>query len=288
MPELSGTTLVFGGGGVWGIAWMTGIVAGFSDAGLDVRRARVMVGTSAGSVVGAQLRGPLSTAELFQRQVDPARQTRELTPAPGSLDAMMALGQRAWADQGEKRRAVCQLALDTVTVSPEERRRSVAERLAPQGDAWPAEPLLITAVDASTCELCVFDAGSGISLVDAVTASCAVPGVWPPTPIGGRLYVDGGIWRTAENAHLAEGSASVVVLSPVGRMRPGAGDGLAADVAQLEAAGARVLVISADEASLRTMAGGPLDPATRAPAAHAGRSQAARELDAARSIFAPA
>jgi predicted acylesterase/phospholipase RssA len=50
------TTLVLGGGGVWGVAWMTGLIAGLAEAGVDVRKADCAIGTSAGSVVAALAR----------------------------------------------------------------------------------------------------------------------------------------------------------------------------------------------------------------------------------------
>ena len=41
-----------------------------------------------------------------------------------------------------------------------------------------------------------------VSLEDAVNASCAVPTVYPPIPVGGRVLVDGGV-RSGANADLA-------------------------------------------------------------------------------------
>lgn len=281
-------TLVCGGGGVWGVAWMTGVVLGLAERGLDVREAVALVGTSAGSVISAQLASGLAAETLFERQSDPAKQPREPAPPAGGLQAMMELSQHSWRDGDERVRALCKLGLEAETITPAERRANIAERLGLPGDAWPAKALSLTAVDADSCELTVFDASSGVSLVDAVAASCAIPGVWPPTPINGRRYIDGGLWRTAENAHLAAGSAAVLILSPMGRVvRPGVpvGGGLAADVARLEAQGAKVVVIAADDASLATMAPGPLDPATRQPAAAAGRLQGQREVSAARAVY---
>jgi NTE family protein len=129
-------------------------------------------------------------------------------------------------------------------------------------------------------DLVVFDTQSGIPVVDAVAASCAVPGVWPPAPINGRRYIDGGVWGGAENLQFAHGSSQVLILSPLGAMRPspmGAAERLSADIDQLRASGAQVVMIAADEASRESMALGPLDPASRRPAAEAGRRQAARE-----------
>ena len=67
--------LVLGGGGVAGIAWTTGLLFGLSEHGVDLRTAELIVGTSAGSAVAAQLSSGLSLKDLFDRQVDPARQT---------------------------------------------------------------------------------------------------------------------------------------------------------------------------------------------------------------------
>ena len=58
-----------------------------------------------------------------------------------------------------------------------QRRATVAARLPSQ--RWPQRPMLIVAVDAHTGEPVVFDRHSGVDLVDAVTASCAGPGVPP-------------------------------------------------------------------------------------------------------------
>jgi predicted acylesterase/phospholipase RssA len=77
---MSYRALVLGGGGVAGIAWMTGLIFGLSEQGVEVRAAEKIVGTSAGSAVAAQLASTLSLHDLFQQQVDPARQLRELTP----------------------------------------------------------------------------------------------------------------------------------------------------------------------------------------------------------------
>jgi NTE family protein len=280
MADNPGWALVCGGGGVWGIAWMTGLAAGLEDEGVDLRSASLFVGTSAGSVVATQLLGPLGTGELFARQTEPDRQPRELTPPPDCLATIMEMMGREWASTQERVQAICDLAFVTDTVSVAERRETIADRLAPQADDWPGKRLLLAAVDTGTLDLVAFDAASGVSLTNAVAASCAVPGVWPPVPIGGRHYVDGGVWRTAENAHLAAGYEAVLILSPMGMAMDGSGalnPALASDVAKLEAAGARVLVITADAASLAAMAPGALDPATREPAARAGREQGRAE-----------
>ena len=71
--------LVLGGGGVAGIAWETGVLVGLTEAGIDVRNADLFLGTSAGANVAAQLTSGLPMEELFQRQVDPTLQAKELS-----------------------------------------------------------------------------------------------------------------------------------------------------------------------------------------------------------------
>jgi NTE family protein len=72
----------------------------------------------------------------------------------------------------------------------------------------------VTAVDASSGELAVFDHESGVALARAVAPSRAIPGLLPPIEIHGRRYVDGAI-GSATNAALVAGAALAVVVSPV-------------------------------------------------------------------------
>jgi len=273
----SDVTVVCGGGGLWGAAWMTGLIAGLADAGVDLRQAGAFIGTSAGSVVGSQLTSELTLAAMVERQVNPAKAAHEALPMPGALETMAELMSRPWPSHAARLRAICELANTARTISRAERRAGIVERLGLASEEWPEQNLSITAVDIETQELTVFTAVSGVSLIDAVCASCAVPGVWPPAEVKGRFYIDGAMWKTAENAHLAQGAKSVIILAPLGLVPMTAADGppgLAADIAELEAQGSQVVLISADAASLRAMGGNFLDPATRKPGAEAGRLQA--------------
>jgi NTE family protein len=269
----NGSTLVLGGGGVAGIAWMTGLLAGLADAGQDVTSVDLVIGTSAGATVAAQLGGGLSLDELFARQVEPALQSSELT-AEMDLTKYAAELQpymTGITSPGDMLRRFGQFALDAKTV-PEADRRAVIESRLPSA-AWPATPTRLIAVDCGSGEMTAFDSGSGVSLIDAVGASCAVPGVWPPVTINGRRYMDGGV-RSSDNADLAAGAERIVVISPMGMNTelptwlP-----LRDVVAGLTADGASVTVISPDAASVAAIGTQPLDPATRVPAATAGRAQ---------------
>ena len=64
--------LVLGGGGITGIAWELGVIAGLAEAGVRLADADLVVGTSAGSVVGAQLLSGTPVDELYATQLRPA------------------------------------------------------------------------------------------------------------------------------------------------------------------------------------------------------------------------
>ena len=269
----NGSALVLGGGGVAGVAWMTGLLAGLADAGQDVTGVDLVIGTSAGATVAAQLGSGVGLDELFARQVDPALQARELMVeldmAKFAADLQPYVGGAT--SPGDMMRRFGQFALDAKTV-PEAERRAVVEGRLPSAD-WPATPTKLIAVDCGSGEMAAFDADSGVSLVDAVAASCAVPGIWPPVTIAGRRYMDGGV-RSADNADLAAGAERIVVISPLGMNSelptwlP-----LRDVVAGLAADGASVTVVSPDAASAAAIGTNPLDPETRVPAATAGRAQ---------------
>ncbi|MET0986333.1 MAG: patatin-like phospholipase family protein [Steroidobacteraceae bacterium] len=287
---LTEKTLVLGGGGLWGIAWMIGVIMGLEESGLDVRRSRAVIGTSAGSVVGAHVTSTLATTELYERQAVLQKQPRQRAPDTKNQQAAFSLLlKKNWSDPEERLRAIVDLALNAQTIPWAQRRADIVERLGLESDRWPTTPLLVTALDIDIHTLHTFDAASNVSLTDAIAASCAVPGIWPVAEIGRRRYIDGGVWRTAENAHLAIDTPSVLILSPFGRQQAAfdaLGSTLDDDIAQLRQGGSQVVLIAADEPSLATIGPlGPLDPATRKPAAEAGRVQGRREASALRQSF---
>lgn len=277
----AGRALVLGGGGLSGVAWETGILAGLAAGGADVTTADYVLGTSAGATVAAQIGSGLAIAELFDRQTVPALQSAELTPDLGRVIELM----ESWAtlplefpDPAELRRVVGQRALAVQTVPEAERRAVIAGRL-PQ-HTWPSRQLAVVAVDAHSGEVRVFDNDSGADLVDAVTASCAIPGIWPPVTIGPARYIDGGA-RSVVNADLAAGYQRVLILAPM------ADPSLDEQVAGLVGAGeeAEVLVITPDDESTAAFGLNPLDPAVRAPAARAGYAQGQRAAAAAARLW---
>ncbi len=269
--EAKTRALVLGGGGVAGVAWELGIIAGLHDAGVDVTNADLFIGTSAGSVVGAQITSGADIESLFAAQVIPTAQSKERNVEFDATRLMEAFSEAigGWSTDPETIRArIGAYALKAQTIPEAERRAIIESRLPVKG--WPQQRLLIIAVDTGTGEEYIIDRESGVSLVDAVAASCAVPGIWPPVTIAGHRYMDGGVRSTA-NADLASGYERILILNPLGENAEFMG-GLHAQVASLRQNGSQVLVIGPDEASIAAIGANPLDPATREPSARAGRT----------------
>lgn len=266
-------SLILGGGGITGIAWMTGLLFGLSEKGFDLRECGRMLGTSAGATVAAQIREDSDLGELYERQVNTSKQVQELTPQvrllrllPLAISVLPKLNAPV-----ERTQRIGRLALRAEAGNAQARQSVITARLHPRRD-WPAKPLALVAVDVLTGEARIFDRNSGVALADAVAASCAVPGIWPPVSIGGRQYMDGGI-RSASNADLAVNSSQVIVLAPLGVRHGIAGRTLARQIAKLEQAGTRVQIIGPDRASAAAMGRNPLNPTRRAIAAQSGREQ---------------
>ena len=291
--------LVLGGGGAAGNAWEIGIIAGLAEAGLDMTEAAdLVVGTSAGATAAAQVRSGIPTAELLASvlspPVQPVGQNRERPPSlpmATVFERMRVIGAAA-TSAADLRRAMGAFGLEsdsTLEPGAGQRRAMVAARL-PRPE-WPDRPMIVVAVDAHTGELAAFDRDSGVDLVDAVTASTALPGLVPTVSVNGARYIDGGV-RSPDNADLASGYANVVVLSPLGgrsqtppeagqfeglRRPPEWGTDLASQVEGLRNQGTHVEVITPDADSRAAMGTNQMDPATRIPAARAGFAQGKQE-----------
>ena len=271
--------LVLGSGGVGGIAWQVGVISGLLDGGVDVSDVDTMIGTSAGAAVAVQLRSGVSAAEMMERQVLPDRQVPELEPTSSRANIAATLHKLAHASETatEARRQIGRFAIACARggafPSPDQRRRVIADRVLTH--EWPLGNLVITAVNAYTGEPVLFDRESGVDLLDAVTASSAAPGTWPPHNIRGDLIIDGAV-RSNDNADLARGHSHIFVLSPHGfaALWPSAWNlGLDSQVRDLRNAGSRVTVIVPDMSSLAAFGDDYRNPGVRRSAALAGFSQ---------------
>ena len=265
---MTGDALVLGGGGVTGVAWETGVLAGLAEAGLDLSGAELLVGTSAGAAVAAQVASGMSLRELYERQLA-ARSAEVSAKLSGLMLARYVWSMLVERDSQKFGARMGRLALNTPTLDEAERRAVIASRL--PSHEWPTRALRLTTVNARTGGFVVLDRDSGVPLVDAVAASCAVPGVWPPVSMNVESFIDGGM-RSAVNADLATGRARVVILAPIVQGF-GPMTSVAEQVRALRAGGSRVVVVSPDSQAKKRMGRNSLDPSKRAGSAEEGRRQ---------------
>lgn len=271
--------LVLAGGGVAGIAWETGFLLGVQDKSPDAAAALltadVLIGTSAGSTVSAQIAGGATLQELFDAQTAEATGELDTKIDVEILGQMFVDAIAGSQDRAEQLRALGEAATDADTVEPAVRRAVIEARL--RNRVWPDRELRIPAINTRTGELRVFGNADGVDLVDAVGASCAVPGVWPVVTIDGERYMDGGM-ASGSNVQLAADCDVIVVLSPAADPAPNLlGGSLREEIDVM--APKRVLPIFADDAVVEAIGTNSLSPTTRRPAAELGREQGRRTAD---------
>jgi NTE family protein len=279
MRQTQTRALVLSGGGTAGGAWMAGYISALRGQGVDLGDADLIIGTSAGARTAAQLAtGTLGQAVRRYRRGDiPAVELH------ATLPEFVAASMRIIAETPDRQEAARRVAnigpIGGQLASAAERRRMVAA-LIPATD-WPAQRLLITAVDAETGHRAAFGADSGAGLLEAVAASGALPGMFPLVTIGGRRYADGGV-HSLYNADLAAGHDVVTVLTPL-PFNDYLRATLDAEVAALGTAAVHVL--TADQESLAAIGPNAFGAEAAAAAAAAGTAQARREIAKLRAIW---
>ncbi|HYZ70110.1 MAG TPA: patatin-like phospholipase family protein [Thermoleophilaceae bacterium] len=229
--------LVLGAGGVLGGAWLTGgLDALASETGWDPASADHVVGTSAGSMIGALCASGVppwfmvahSSGERFEGLVDREGRPASEAARNGGADfrlhrGLPYIGPGSWrlgikALASPSRHTPAQLVcgwLPRGLISTEPLERTV-RRVVPHG--WSDHPdLWIVACDYETGRRVPFGRESAppAELAKAVAASCAIPGFYRPVDIGGRSYVDGGVY-SASNLDILrrEGLDVVICLNP--------------------------------------------------------------------------
>lgn len=273
--------VVLAGAGAAGNAWQIGLIAGLAHVGVDLSAADLIVGTSAGSTVAAQITSGTPLSDLHAAIAAELPPPPPRAPTPGRAAVMSGPDYLRWsdaiiaqsADAADMRRRFGAAALDTDSTdgAASARWREIVAARLPNVE-WPQQRVLITAVNARSGEPVVFDRFSGISLVDAVAASTSA---MTPFAIGDERFLNGG-YRRSSNADLAAGYERVVILEPFsGRSRSPEAWGMDLDtqVEELRAGGSVVATVFPDARSGDVFNANALDPATRAPAASGGFEQ---------------
>ncbi len=278
--------LVLGGGGPVGIAWEAGLLAGLGETGVDLSAADLFVGTSAGSVVGAQLALGRTPRQIYERQTLPAEPGGR-TVRPVDLSGLIARYLRFYsADQPVEqfRAELGRFALEAETGSEEEWLAGFQAVEAMGEELWPSRDFVCTAIDTADGAFVAWDRASGVPLSKAVASSCAVPGIFPPVTIGGRRYMDGGI-GSATNATLAASYERVVVVAVTSAAAGGGDIGAAIrrrfdeELDELRASGSSVDVVRPGDEFVQKLGVNVMDFTRRQEAAEIGLRQGHSEAE---------
>jgi NTE family protein len=302
--------LVLGAGGAVGHAFHAGVVAGLADAtGWDARDAEVIVGTSAGSIVGAILRAGGSPPDIFARATGgdlsaagrvllaradahtrglpgiPERAPRRRFSAMSSPRGVANAVLRPWPLRPG---ALAAAALPAGSVSTE----LVAAGLRALFVTWPEAPLWITAVALDSGRRVTFGRDdTEADVASAVAASCAIPAFFEPVVIDGVRYVDGGVHSPTNADLLADCALDLVIVSSPMSIARGAARlapdqparriarlALGREVQRLQRRGTPVLTFQPTRDDLAVMGFNAMDERRRSAVATQVRQSARRRL----------
>jgi len=272
--------VVLGGGGVTGMAWEIGIITALLQGGIDLADADIIIGTSAGSFVGSALASGYDMRKLYESQF--IQNTSEVNASISS--ELMMLWTKAFQYGKDDKKEIGKVFGDIAKkyppkVSREERKLIVESRLVT--NIWPSK-LKVTAIDAETGNLHVFDKDSRTTLINAVNASGAVPGLWPFVTFNEKDWIDGGM-VSSTNAHLADCYNKVVILSPMPQ-KYGLVSSVREDVAEMQKESTVSLIVP-NEDSILAIGKNPYDPTHTALSAKAGFNQGLKEVSAIYKIW---
>ena len=298
--------LVLSGGGSVGIAWQTGLAAGLAENDVALTDADFIVGTSAGSAVGALIARGGNYERRMEKYRDRARTgalpnrtsgTAARTTTEATAERMQKLTQLigdalgGGASAEEARAAIGKFALEADT-EPEEQFVAGFAYLDSTGESWP-RGYACTAVDAESGEFVVWDGSVDVDLPRAVASSCAVPGMFPPITINGRRYVDGGM-RSGTNADVASGHDRVLIVSLMAGNRLGGADNpwmdryrraMDSELGTLAEAGAGVETVLPDEEAAAVLGANLMDGSRALEALETGIRQGKHEAERLRTFW---
>ena len=309
--------LVLGAGGVLGASWLIGAVEALeAETGWRAAQAEYIVGTSAGSVVGA-----LAASGIASEYMGAFAAGRTLEGFAEAESRADALSSRLLGTEYRLHRALppigpgsWRLALNTLLHVRSHSPATVLAGWLPRGFIstapihglvkkfvardWPDHPgYWAVAADYRSGKRVAFgrDGTPRARVAEAVAASCAIPGFYHPVDIAGRRYVDGGICSTS-NLDLLCGAdldlvvclnpmSSVVPLvggSPADRfaaiMRAAAGRRLGREAQKLRAAGTEVLILQPGRDDCALMGLNLMSGTRRVEVMEQARRSVAREL----------
>ena len=311
--------LVLGGGGLLGGAWLVGAVHALSEAsGWVPTHASHIVGTSAGSVIGSLIAEGMPSWFLVYHQRggdmtgmtdrfgDPIENADEESsrfitwtgqvprPLLGSPKLALRSTMQPWRYPP--------MAALTGWIGRGFLRTDEIGRLVRSfvSEGWSSHPnLWIVALDYATGRRVAFgrEGSPPAHLDEAVQASCAIPGLYRPVRIDGRMYVDGGVWSPSNLDLLSHddlGLDIVIAMNPMTSLQPGLpttvferaerriraalGRRFGREARRLKERGVELLLIQPEEEDLDAMGINLMDPSRRVQVLETALRTTARRL----------
>jgi NTE family protein len=294
--------LVLGAGGSLGVAYHGAVLGTIAEmTGWDPRTAEVVLGTSAGSITGSLLRAGLPAQDLMgiseslplsvqgselaaigrpHRPRPQARHLLQVRPIADLLGVVHAVSHPLTHSLGALVAAVMPSGgIPTVAIS--------VGIDAMYAGSWPLEALWLCSVELRHGRRVVFGPPGcpAATVGQAVAASCAIPGYFQPVVIGGRRYVDGGVWSPTNLDVLAHvGLDLVIVSAPMSQastwpvlaldtfVRQSLRARLRSEMAALRRAGVPVVSIEPDQRVARAMGLNLMDARPRGAVSQATRA----------------
>jgi NTE family protein len=255
------------------------MLKGLQDAGINLTGADLIVGTSAGAVLGSQIQSGRTLDDLYTSlwTLSPGSSGAEIGFDPAYLGQTLQMVNGAADINPMFRAEIGERALAAPKAYSLSRQQQFIEADLGGGvHIWPNQPLKIAAADVSDGSLRFFDATQGVPIGSALAASTALPGRVAPVAIGDRSYMDGfiggpcpvGCWPNLDGAG---GYGIIVVLTT------GTSTQVARQIESFREQGSSVVDLFPNAEAVAARGPDPFDLEHLQPAAEAGRRQAASE-----------
>jgi NTE family protein len=265
------------------MAYHAGVLRALEEVGgFRPDDADLVVGTSAGSMVGAMIRSGVSTEDLFRASLgehpDIGLERDDASPWQAAWESPFDVARRVIGSLYVLQRSALRVPVPHL---PASLRRTFPGGFFTIADAedtlakvmpttWPAKPLWLVTVDVGTGRRVVLGRRNPprTDLHTAVKASCAIPAFFQPQRVGRRTLVDGGVHSTTNLDLATKVSPELIVavvpmgyddVAPPGRVeriaRNRAKHALRRETEQATRQGARVLALQPTEHDLHAFGG---------------------------------
>ena len=221
-PVPSNSVTIYGSGGRTGLVWLFATLLRLERSGEYYHfDDKFRIGTSAGALTSVMLSSKLSLEKLlalslgddvssFWRKI-PSPAAPSYTPLGAPSDLFYIPRSIINGDKPYLRKAIYSLLPDSnFAMDTLENLVNTATK-----NRWPKIPTWLTATEKHTGKVVLFSKDSGVAVSKAVTASCAIPGVYAPVEINGALFQDGGVYSSTYLGFIMPYVQNITLFTPL-------------------------------------------------------------------------